>query len=86
MAREEFTIRINKKGEIFLEVEGMPVRQVKDLIKYFEETLGPAQQVEAEGGDATGGVQIDEEFGREPEEEPEEEQKQRSNRLFRPGD
>lgn len=71
MAREEFTVRITRKGEIFIEVEGMPVRRVKDLIKYFEETVGPVRQLDPDGGDATGQVEIDAELGREEEDEAE---------------
>ncbi|CAN5446752.1 hypothetical protein BH09SUM1_BH09SUM1_05820 [soil metagenome] len=62
MAKQEFTIRINRKGQIFVEFEGMPVREVKDLVKFFEETLGPTEQVIGGDGDAAGSVEIDEMF------------------------
>ena len=73
MPKEEFKIRVTKKGEVFVEMEGLPPRRVKDLVQFMEETLGPAHQlVEDESGDATGGVEIDEELGREEEDEEQE--------------
>lgn len=87
MAKEEFTVRITKKGEILIELDGMPVRRVKDLIAYFEETLGPARQVDTEGGDAGGGmVEIDDLLGREGEEEAAEEETDDRDRLRREDD
>lgn len=71
MAREEFTIRITKKGEIVVETGDLPARRVKDLIKYLEETIGPARLVESDSGDEPGYEAIDRE---EAEEESQDEQ------------
>lgn len=56
MGKEEFTVRITKKGEIFIEIETLPPRRIKDLIKYLEETLGPVELVESDIG--PGGTQV----------------------------
>ncbi|MBI1289899.1 hypothetical protein GC173_01465 [bacterium] len=63
MPREEFTVRITPKGEIIIEVDGMPVRQVKDLMEYLEETLGPARQVEPDDPGDAGFVRLEEVSG-----------------------
>lgn len=76
MAKEEFTVRITKKGEVFIEMEGLPPRRVKDLMKYFEETLGPARLIDTEADDAAGRVEFDDRFGRE-EDEGEEKERER---------
>jgi hypothetical protein len=57
MPREEFTIRITKKGEVIVELDGMPVRRVKDLMAYLEETIGPARQL-LDGDDPTGSASV----------------------------
>ena len=60
MAKEEFSIRITRKGEIFVECEGMTPRRVKNLAELLEETLGPVEIREEgrpEGG--PGQVHID---------------------------
>jgi hypothetical protein len=71
MPKEEFTIRITKKGEIIVETENLPPRRVKDLIKYLEETLGPARLLEADTSGSPGRVELEVEdaLGREEEEE-----------------
>lgn len=76
MAKEEFTVRITKKGEVFIEMEGLPPRRVKDLMKYFEETLGPTRLIDTEADDAAGRVELDDKFGRE-EDEGEEKERER---------
>lgn len=76
MAKEEFTVRITKKGEVFIEMEGLPPRRVKDLMKYFEETLGPTRLIDTEADDAAGRVEFDDKFGRE-EDEGEEKERER---------
>jgi len=76
MAREEFTVRITKSGEIFVEMEGLPPRRIKDIVKYLEETVGPARFIESEDGGASGNVELDDRLGRE-EAEDQEETKQR---------
>lgn len=68
MAKEEFTVRITKKGEILIEVDGLPPRRVKDLMKYFEETLGPAHLIDTDADDAASRVEFDDQFGREEDE------------------
>ncbi len=59
MAREEFIIRITKKGEIIVETGNLPPQRVKDLVKYFEETIGPGRLLEADAGGASGHAEID---------------------------
>lgn len=77
MGKEEFTVRVTKKGEVLLEVEGLPARRIKDLIKHFEETLGPVRLVDADGNDASGRVALDDALARQEEEEGEEHDRQR---------
>ena len=72
MAREEFTIRITKKGEILVEFDGLPARRVKDLVRYFEETIGPSRVVESDADGAGSRVELDEAALREIGEESEE--------------
>ncbi len=81
MAKEEFTVRITRKGEIIVETEGLPPRRVKDLIKYLEETIGPARLIESDSPDASGAVELEESAGREEEEEEREEQEHDAERL-----
>jgi hypothetical protein len=81
MAKEEFTVRITKKGEIFVEMEGLPPRRVKDLMKFFEETIGPARLIDTDGGDARGKVEIDDILDREVEAEAAEEHETERLRL-----
>jgi S1-C subfamily serine protease len=78
MPREEFTVRITPKGEIIIEVDGMPVRQVKDLMDYLEETLGPARQVEPDDPGDSGYVKLEETSGLEA---TEDQQQARDSRL-----
>jgi len=73
MPAEEFQIRITRKGEIFVEIEGMPARRIKDLASYFEETLGPIKSVESTGdGGASQQLALEDLLGREPEEQTDE--------------
>jgi hypothetical protein len=73
MPAEEFRIRITRKGEIFVEIDGLPPRRIKDLASYFEETLGPIQSVESTGdGGAQQQLALEDLLGREPEEQAEE--------------
>lgn len=71
MAKEEFTVRVTKRGEIFVETDNLPPRRVKDLIKYLEETLGPARLVLSDSDTSPGKVEldVDEALGREEVEE-----------------
>lgn len=74
MPAEEFQIRITRKGEIFVEIEGMPPRRIKDLASYFEETLGPIQSIESTGdGGAQQQLALEDLLGREPDELKDEE-------------
>ncbi len=62
MDKEEFTIRVTRKGELILDLRGLPPRRVKELVAYFEETLGPTRQLAADsGGSASGGEELVEE-------------------------
>jgi len=63
MPREEFVVRITPKGEIIIEVDGMPIRQVKDLMEYMEEVVGPVRQVEPDDAGDSGRVRIEEVSG-----------------------
>lgn len=71
MAKEEFTVRVTRTGEIFVEFEGLPPRRVQDLMKYLEETLGPARLV-ANTGEPTapGSVELEAEEQEQAEEKP----------------
>lgn len=69
MARQDFTIRVTRKGEIIVEAEGMEARQVKDLIQFFEETLGPAKVLDGDGPEGGGRVELEDRLGRESVEE-----------------
>lgn len=79
MAREQFIIKVTKKGEIIVEMDGLPPRRVKDLIEYFEETLGPAKLQEGESGGSEGGV-LDDDIVHEYSEEEEERDRRRLRR------
>lgn len=72
MPREEFTIRITKKGEILVEFDGLPARRVKDLVRYFEETIGPSRVVEGDADGSRSRLQLEEDALREIGQEPEE--------------
>lgn len=88
MAREEFTLRITRKGEIIVETEQLPPRRVRDLIKFLEETIGPARLVEIDGA-SPGNVSLEdflhreEEVPAEQEEEQAEREKERMRLRFR---
>lgn len=75
MAREEFTLRITRKGEIIVETDQLPPRRVRDLIKFLEETIGPAKLIEIDGA-SPGNVSLEDYLHREEEETTEEEQEQ----------
>lgn len=62
MGREEFVIRITRKGEIIVEVDGMPVQRVKDLRDYLEEMLGPVREIEPDDGSGEGRLTLDEQY------------------------
>lgn len=59
MAKEEFTIRVTREGELIVETENLPARRVKDLIRYLEETLGPVRLIDGPTDDAGGRVELD---------------------------
>lgn len=72
MAGEEFVIRVTKKGEIFVEMDGLPVQRVRDLVRYFEETLGPGRLTETDDSGTTGRAALEEASLREWRDEEEE--------------
>lgn len=68
MEKEEFTIRVTRKGELLVDLRGLPPRRVQELTAYLEETLGPTREVLLDSaGDATGHEElVVEETEREP--------------------
>jgi hypothetical protein len=51
MAKDEFTLRITRTGQIIIEMDGMAPERIGDLLRYFEDALGPVMPLEAEDGD-----------------------------------
>ncbi len=51
MGFEEIEVRITKRGEIFVKVEGAREERLRDYFAFLEETIGPVQSEAADRRD-----------------------------------
>ncbi len=58
MEKEDFTIRVTRKGELVVDLRGLPARRVQELLEHLEETLGPARTMVEDSGSASGGEEL----------------------------
>ncbi len=72
MGKEEFLIRINRKGEIFVETADLTPQKIRDLADFLAETIGTTKvTIVDDSGENPGKVEFEDLLATLPDDDPE---------------